>query len=273
VVTDFRGPEQLYAINSGGTMLWTRRNITGSPTIGPDGTVYAVGGTELYAFNPQNGHAYWKFAGTGQSIGVEYSPAISRDGATVYLPSGGGNLYALSAGPTGGQLAWTYHIQGPQGGYIGGTDPAVGPDGTIYVTTTGDYGNTPADIEAVNPNGTPKWAYVSDGSFETTPAVTSAGQVVAGNDLGTVDALQQSDGTLAWSYSAPGSVGSNGFFNSSAASDASGNIYIQNELSVFALGPVGSLLWTANEAAYGASPAIDDSGTLYVTAGHSLIAF
>jgi outer membrane protein assembly factor BamB len=261
-----KGP--LYAIKNGKT-LWTRNGFYYEevPTIGPDETLYVDNDKKgLEALNPQNGAVYWKLAGAS---GV---PALSPDGTTLYVPAGG-DLDALSAGPTGGQLAWTYHIQAPVGGNIESA-PAVGPDGTIYVATGATSGNTPGDIEAVNPDGTLKWAYVSNGTFETTPAVTSAGQVVAGNDVGTVAAVQQSDGTLAWSYSAPGTYGTNGFDNSSAASDANGNIYIQNQFSVFALSPEGSLLWTVNQSSQGASPAMDDSGTLYINGGdQSLIAY
>ena len=248
---DGRGGKGLYAIENGGTELWERSFHDGgldvSPTIGPDGTVYIEDeDSKVYTLNPENGHAYWKFTGsTGTFLG-EGTPALSPDGTTVYLTTAGGDLYAVSAGPTGGQLAWTYHIQGPQGGGMANT-PAVGPDGTIYVATAGNNGNTPGDIEAVNPDGTLKWAYVSNGTFETTPAVTAAGQVVAGNDVGTVVAVQQSDSrrwhgpTLRREFTAK-----TGSYNSSAASDANGNIYLQNQVSVFAFSPEGSLLWTVN---------------------------
>lgn len=89
---------------------------------------------------------------------------------------------ALSAGPTGGHLSWTYHIQGLKKGNIENT-PAVGPDGTIYVATGGTYGNTPSDIEAVNPNGTLKWTYVSNGTFETTPAVRTRRKATSARHL------------------------------------------------------------------------------------------
>jgi outer membrane protein assembly factor BamB len=247
--------------------------LQGSPTIGPDGTIYVESATsELYAVDPQDGHVYWTFAGLTGEVGVRGSPAISLDGKQLYLPSGGGDLYALSTGPSGGRLFWTYHIQGPKNGDIENA-PAVGPDGTIYVATGGRSGSTPGDIEAVNPDGTIKWAYVTNGTFETTPAVTAAGQVVAGNDVGTVFAVRQSDGKLAWSYARQDKERDNGFYNSSAASDADGNIYIQSQNRVFAINPTGSVLWTLKDTSYSSSPAIDDSGTLYVTGEQQLTAY
>ncbi len=262
----------------GGKISQSRgNNPFGDPTIGPDGTVYVEDWrSTLFALNPKNGQLYWKFAGYSGGIGEDATPALSADGTTVYLSSGIGHLYALSAGPTGGQVQWTYHIQGPQGGYLDSA-PAVGPNGTIYVATSGRDGTTPGDIEAVKPDGTSKWVYVSNGSFETTPTVTATGQVVAGNDVGTVDAVQASGGTLAWSYTAPGTRGQNGF-GSPAASDAKGTIYVENQTNLFALDPEGSLLWTVSLRPTGfngfSAPAMDDSGTLYVlNKSYSLIAY
>ena len=240
--------------------------------------MYLESESALYALNPKNGHVYWSYA-SSTGGGLTDTPAISPDDTTLYHTSGEGDLDALSAGPTGGQLEWTYQIPAERRADIFPA-PAVGPHGTIYVTTGGPDGDSPGYIDAVNPNGTLKWTYVSDGAFETTPAVTAAGQVVAGNNAGTVVAVQQSDGALAWSYAAPGTYGENGFYTSSAASDANGNIYIQNQNKVLALSPEGSLLWTArDQTEWGASPALDDSGTLYVTgtledgSGLSLIAY
>ncbi len=270
----------LYAIENGGTTLWEDSAsstfqdalMEGPPTVGPDGTVYVEDDRSVvYALNPENGEVYWSVAGSQGGFGDAGTPAVSPDGTTVYATSAGGDLYALSAGPSGGQLEWTDQIEGPQDGYL--NTPAVGPDGTIYVATAAVNGNPPGEIDAVDPDGTLKWAYASDGSFGTTPAVTAAGQVVAGNDLGTVVALQQSDGTMAWSYSA-------GFELGSPASDADGDIYIQSSQQVVALSPEGSLLWAAKDSTrWGGDPALDDSGTLYVTGNDannpspSLIAF
>jgi outer membrane protein assembly factor BamB len=271
----------LYAIKKGGAILWERKisqshgfDPFGDPTIGADGTVYVEDERSVvYALNPNNGQLYWKFAGQPGGIGEVATPALTPDGTTVYLSSGSGRLYALSAGPTGGQLAWTYHIQGPQGGYLA-SSPSVGLDGMIYVTTSGSDGTTPADIEAVNPDGTSKWVYASNASFETTPTVTAAGQVVAGNDLGTVDSVRASDGTLAWSYTTPGTGGVN-LFAGPAASDANGTVYVQNQLGLFALNSKGSLRWTVSRGQnVFAAPALDDAGTLYVTKqSHALIAY
>ena len=268
--------QQLFAIANGGTTLWQDPSATffgqhylaGPPTIGPDGTVYLEDeDSVLYALNPENGDVYWSFAGS-EGDETSATPALSSDGTTVYLPDGAGDLYALSSGPQGGQLRWTYHVHGPSGGAIASA-PAVGPDGTIYVTTLGQNGATPADIEAISPEGTVLWSYTATSGFQTTPTVTAAGQVVAGDLAGTVVAVDQSDGSFAWSHSvASPSERWGGFYDSSAASDAKGDVYIQNPHGVFAFGPAGSLLWKLkHRIQWGASPALADSGTLYITGG------
>jgi outer membrane protein assembly factor BamB len=254
----------LNAIAPGGSTLWEdpassvfqHDLVLGSPTIGPDGTVYVEDGRSVvYALNPQNGDVDWTFAGSQGAIDYGGTPAVSPDGTTVYATSAGGDLYALTAGPSGGQREWTYQIQGPPGGFA--NTPAIAPDGTVYLTTGSSSGH--GDIEAVNPSGSLDWAYTSENSFGTTPAVTATGQVVAGDVLGTVVALQQSDGAVAWSYSAGSGLGS-------AASDADGDVYIQSAQKVFALSPQGSLRWAAKDSTiWGGDPALDNAGTLYVT--------
>jgi outer membrane protein assembly factor BamB len=270
----------LYAVEPGGTTLWEDPAsstfqgdlVGGPPTIGPDGTVYVEDERSVvYALNPQDGAVDWSFAGSQGGVGYGGTPAVSPDGTTLYVTSAGGDLYALSAGPSGGQLEWTDQVEGSHDGFL--ETPAVGPDGTIYVATGGLYENTPSVIQALNPDGTLEWTYASDSPFETTPTVTAAGQVVAGDEAGTVVALRQSDGSLAWSYPAGIELGS-------AASDADGDVYLQSSQKVFALSPQGSLLWAAKDSTtWGGDPALDGSGTLYVTGNDarnpspSLIAF
>jgi subtilisin family serine protease/outer membrane protein assembly factor BamB len=78
----------LYAINSDGTMRWrfiSRREITSTPALGADGTIYLTSYTSLYAID-RDGTLQWK-SPTGYF--VESSPTIGHDG-TVYFGSNGG---------------------------------------------------------------------------------------------------------------------------------------------------------------------------------------
>jgi outer membrane protein assembly factor BamB len=262
----------LIAIAPGGTTRWrTPINSEGEVTIGPDGTLYVQdAGSTLYAVNPTNGQVLWTYSPPSGSGEVRGTAALSPDGSTLYVGSGGGVLSALTAV---GTLKWTFQITGPSSGIIENA-PAVGLDGTIYVATFGTSGNTASDIDAVNPDGTLKWKYTADGGFETTPAVGSDGLIVVGDDVGTVAAVRAVDGSPAWTFSSPGTLGSNGFYNSSALIDTNGTAYLQNQVGVFAIGPGGTTQWTASQlAGYGSSLALDPaSGHLYVVTSSGLVA-
>jgi outer membrane protein assembly factor BamB len=272
-LTSDDGPGDLVSIAPGGkTTNWklSGHNLQGTPTVGPDGTVYVEdAGSTIYAVDPANGSVLWHYSGSGGSVGVRGTPALSPDGSAIYFGSGGGDVYSLDAA---GHLNWQVPISGPSGGGVENA-PAVGPDGTIYVATLGTYGNTPGDIDAITPAGTMKWHYTTDGTFETTPAVTSAGLVVANNDVGTVVAVHASDGTFAWSFAAPGSYGSNGFYDSSPAVGADGTVYTQNGAGTLFAIRDGSSVWSAPGAS-DASPALDsETGTLYVAGGGGVSAY
>ena len=111
-----------------GTLLWkfeTGVNVTSSPAIGADGTIY-VGSRgldrKLYAINGKSGVKLWEFE-TGGS--VESSPAISSDG-TVYIGSRDKKLYALS----GKSEVKLWEFETGAGVY---SSLAIGSDGTVYV--------------------------------------------------------------------------------------------------------------------------------------------
>ena len=264
----------LTAIAPGGATRWQlplSARSEGEVTIGPDSTLYVQDASStVYAVNPVTGNVQWTYSAPSGSVGVRGTVALSPDGSTVYVGSGGGVLSALT---TSGTLKWTFPITGPDSGNIENA-PAVGPDGTIYIATGGTSGSTPSDIDAVNPDGTLKWKYTADGTFETTPAVGNDGLVVAGDDAGTVVALHAADGSLAWTFTSPGSAGSNGFSNSSALIDTRGTAYLQNQYGVFAIGANGTTQWTASQlGGYGSSFALDPTaGQLYLVTSSALVA-
>jgi outer membrane protein assembly factor BamB len=221
----------------------------------------------MYAVRPNDGTVAWKFSGAPGTFGVRGTPALSTDATTVYFGSGGGVLYSLNLA---GQLQWQASITGPSGGFIENA-PAVGSDGTIYVATGGSSGNTPGDIDAFTPAGTLKWHFTANGTFETTPAVTPDGLIVAGDDAGSIVTVHAADGTPAWSFAAPGTYGTNGFSDSSPAIGADGTVYAQNG-TIFAI-KNGAIIWSAPGTS-DASPALDpSSGTLYVAGGGGLKAY
>jgi outer membrane protein assembly factor BamB len=244
------GDTNFYALYPNGKLKWKLNidSVYSSPVIGEDGTVYF--GSEddyIYAFYP-NGILKWKYR---TSIAVYSSPAIGIYG-TIYCGSHDGNLYALF--PNNGTLKWKYKTgdwvaRGPSiaddgtiffgswdgnlyacypngtlkwktGGYLCGTTPITGDDGTIYVGNKKLYaiypengsvkwsfnlgqnedirGSNPcisADgtiyfgtvdggrIYAVNPNGTEKWHKSIGGDVLSAPAIGEDGTVYIGNGM------------------------------------------------------------------------------------------
>jgi outer membrane protein assembly factor BamB len=86
---------RLYAVEPNALLKWTFPTggaVDSSPAIGSDGTVFVGSGDHyLYAINP-NGTLKWRFL-TGGSI--RSSPGIGDSGATIYVGSDDGVLYAI----------------------------------------------------------------------------------------------------------------------------------------------------------------------------------
>ncbi len=119
----------------------TGAQISSSPVIGIDGTIY-VGSqdTYLYAINP-DGTLKWKFK-TGAE--VDSTPAIDVDGV-IYFGSWDQYLYALYPD---GKLKWKYKTKG---GII--SSPAIGDDGSLY------FGGWDNRVHAVDAEGKHRWEY------------------------------------------------------------------------------------------------------------------
>jgi outer membrane protein assembly factor BamB len=252
----------LVAIAPGGSTRWSLPiNSESEVTIGPDGTLYVQdASSKAYAVNPANGQVLWTYAPPSGTIGVRGTPTLSPDGSTIYVGSGGGVLSALN---TSGGLRWTLNVGS------GGIEnaPAVGPDGTIYIATFN------GELDAVTPEGALKWQHATGSNFETTPTVANDGLIIGGNDAGTLVAVNAGDGSLAWTYQAPGEPGSNGFYNSSALIDSSGVAYIQNQSEVFAVDKEGHSRWKLPSGSYGSSFALDAATRhLYFVAESGLVA-
>ncbi len=246
---------------------------TSSPTLGPDGTIYAMGGEgRLSAISP-DGAVKWT-ADAGPTL--KSSPALGEDG-TVYVSSMNGKLYAI-APPTGsgltGTLRWTFRFaeypgkgpavvsHSPPAGADGigsGASPTIGPDGTIYV------GANNSNFYAVSPDGELAWMFQADreiGGIWSTAALSADNTTLYfGANKGGLYALNREDGSLRWQYPIVGSL------YSSPAVDATGTIYTGSTVGhVFAIdGTDGHLvfdydahspIWTA--------PALRPDGSILI---------
>jgi outer membrane protein assembly factor BamB len=240
--------ERLYAINPDGTKKWdhlTGGFIFSSPAVGADGTIYVGSGDyRLYAMNP-DGTGKWDFMTGGE---VFSSPAIASDG-TIYVGSNDGRLYAVN--PDGTEM-WNFLTGGAMH-----SSPAVGVDGAIYV------GSFDGRVYAVNPDGTEKWSYLIGGDVVSSPAIAADGTVyVTSQHDARVHAVNP-DGSAKWSYLYGGDP-----MGSSPVIAPDGTIYVgTGEPEFLAFNPDGTLKWTytMDYSEMWSAAAVAADGTIYVS--------
>ena len=275
--------------------------ITSSPAVGTDGTVYFGAGsgddddTNVYAVTSA-GTKKWSVS-TGESGIIGASPAIGTDG-TVYIGGTDKILYALD-GSTGsrkwtftagtaisstaaigtdgtvyfrddaklyalsstGSLRWTFDLAGSTDGTY--SSPAIAADGTIYVGTNGGA------FHAVKDNGggsvSQKWKFTANDDIFTSPSIAADGTVYFATLSGTVYALIDNGGSASakWSWTVPG----NSSVTSSIAIGTDGSLYFAGyDRKLHALTSNGTPKWAFNlgDEVRASSPAIAADGTIYV---------
>ncbi len=171
----------IYGLTHGGSERWRFRTqgpggrpggaIFASPALGTDGTVYIAGlyDPSLYALNPGDGSIKWvcRFGALGgggpSQTGLAgrpfVSPVVAQDGTIYQALLHDTHLYAIE--PVAGRILWSVDLADPGSAGLGGQDirldgevwsePVLGPDGTIYVSTGDPY------LHAVHPDGYAKW--------------------------------------------------------------------------------------------------------------------
>ena len=255
--------------------------ITSSPAIAPDGTIY-VGSTDcsLYALK-SDGTVKWRYV-TGDHIVA--SPTVGSDG-TVYVGSNDRQLYAINPD---GTLKWIYPTK-----VVLSSSPALGTDGTIYVggthldktiLCTGSPVVQLSEFYAINPNGTLKWNITLSGNVNSSPVIASDGTIYIGSTgdilfdrINPCDAATEfpasdanplypvnghvyainANGTLKWDFKTLGAV------DSSAAIAPDGTIYIGSDYSTYAYkGADKTNLMEIGSLSTGFLYAINPNGTL-----------
>ena len=196
--------DALYALYPDGTRKWRFPADWGcraSPAIGPDDTIYVMGGQDkLFAVNP-DGSQKWMFS-LDYSYEMSFaSPTVDMDG-TIYIAAEAhtnGFLYAVNPN---GTKKWRYAVTGD--GRVLRSSPAIGTDGTIYVGTKSGGTAAPGLLLAMHPDGTLKWAY-DIGQIHPTaddiycsPTVGADGTIYFGAETGYFYAINP-DGTYKWS--------------------------------------------------------------------------
>jgi len=173
---------KLHALSSAGSELWSfalsgseslTPAVLASAAVGNDDNIY-VGGLydpNFYALSP-GGTVQWSqqferlIDPNRPSLGyrnlwIFASPVVASDGTIYVCPLYDTKLHALD--PNNGTVNWSLDLADPASGWFGyhykydypsayiWSEPALGPDGTIYVSFDDPY------LRAVNPNGTIKW--------------------------------------------------------------------------------------------------------------------
>jgi outer membrane protein assembly factor BamB len=246
---------------------------TSSPLVGPDGTIYAMGGEgRLSAISP-DGQVKWT-AQAGPTL--KSSPALGYDG-TVYVPSMNGKLYAIAppVGPSRvGAVRWTFRFaeypgkgtpvvsHSPPAGADGvgsGASPTIGPDGTIYI------GANNSNFYAISPDGRLDWLFEAQreiaGIWSTAALSADNSTLYFGANKGGIYALNRIDGSLRWQYPIVGSV------YSSPALDATGTLYTASTVGhIFAFeASSGKLIFDYDaQAPIWTVPAIRPDGSLLI---------
>ncbi|MDD5023663.1 MAG: PKD domain-containing protein [Methanoregula sp.] len=247
----------IYRIYPNGTIKWdvgigsSSDYLYGSMAIGRDGTLYFGDDKKyLYARSPDTGLSKWRAPAASKGAKtIRGSPAIGSDG-TLYFASDG--LYALD--PAAGVLKWkntTATVSAAN--YV---SPAIGDDGTIYLGS-----ESTKTMFAYNPDGTPKWSYLTGGAITGSAAIGTDGTIYFGSADNNVYALNP-NGTLKWSYTAGGT-----FSKGTPAIGPDGTIYIGNygDYKVYAFNPGGTPKWTyLTGGPIDGSPSAGADGTVYI---------
>jgi hypothetical protein len=164
-----------------------------------------------------------------------------------------------------GTIKWVY----PIGDYYRGYQPAIGPDGTVYLYK--------GDLTALNPNGTVKWVYSATGGSKWATIGSDGTIYIEQNEHETAKICAlTSSGSLKWEFQ----IDSIRAVSTAFAIGAEGTIYFAIDNYLFSLPKSwlysltydGALKWK-KEITYPGTPVIGVDGTVYVGGGKYLFAF
>lgn len=198
----------LYALGADGSELWrftvptasqTAVAMQASPAIGQDGNIYigSLFRPVLYALNPNDGSIVWQTQSLG-GAGICTSPVVADNG-TIYLNTKD-DTHLLAIHPADGTVLWSIDLRDPVYGPFDPADPdtfsawnppALGPDGTIYVSFDDSY------VRAVNPYGALKWITCLGMGEGFSLTVDAAGRIYAAGEDSSIYVLEPQEGRVA----------------------------------------------------------------------------
>jgi outer membrane protein assembly factor BamB len=239
--------------------------MTGSPIVGPDGTVYIGGGGYLHAFSA-GGEALWRLP-----IGNSFGTVLQAADGTLYATGLAGSTNLVYQIAQDGTILARFSAVGS---LISPLALALADDGTVYFGI-GNAQGTGGVLYALTPNQATgvmdqRWRLTTGFLAGSQPAVDPlTGNIYVGTyDVGgTLLAISPAGALL-------GRTETLGYINSSPSIDTDGTIYVGSGTGLYALNTNGLVRWvyrTGVPINY-SSPAIDVDGTVYVGAGDSLLA-
>jgi large repetitive protein len=251
--------DMLFAANpADGSFSWSTVVTDGkkftSPSIGPDGSVFA--GSEdgrVYAFD-RHGIPQWSFAACGP---VLFSPVIGT-GGTLYAVSED-SLYAR--GPDG-RRKWTVGTESAVSGM-----PALASDGTVYFGTEKNLRDNRSALVAIRPDGSMRFVYREFAvGISNSPVLSPDGSTLYyGDSYGGLSALNAQNGVFIKGASLNNSSTPT---VSTPAIGSDGTIYIgSGNQFYYGLGPDLQVRWMRMSGYAVASPALTSDSTMMLACG------
>jgi hypothetical protein len=163
---------------------------------------------------------------------------------------------SVYSGPSYGVAKW--HFNTSTYTYFN-SSPSIGIDGTIYAGATNNY------LYAINPDGTEKWRFNTNGVvYYSAPAIDLNGTIYTGDSNNYLYAINP-DGTEKWRFNAGIYAG----IYSSPAIASDGTIYVGSTNNYFfAINPDGTEKWRLNiGSSIYSSPTIGNDGIIYFGSG------
>jgi hypothetical protein len=198
----------IFALAPDGTLRWQYNQspaafILLGPNVGPDGNIYSVGMDHLGVFSltPQ-GSLRWSVQETYNRPIVDLQEIVFGSTALYFHA----NDHLRSVGLDGSQVFTNPEsLDTPQGD----PQPAVGPDGTIYINTFSAFGQGLA-LSAFDASGNFRWGVLDNRPTNrlSMPDVGKDGVIYDGRDLINLYAVNP-DGTVRWQYTDSGTISSN----------------------------------------------------------------
>jgi outer membrane protein assembly factor BamB len=144
-----------YAFNPDGTLKWQRTDLPApnalhGAALSPDGsTLYRAARGKIYGLNTATGATRWMSTVAAETERFGGSPALSGNGILFVMDNdeGGGNSSVYAVLASDGTLLWRHELSS-HAAYWGPQSPALGGDGTLYVTSSGDYPQPPGRVYA-----------------------------------------------------------------------------------------------------------------------------